>query len=156
MIFRVWCLSFYLLRFGFSIVFYFLSGIPMFFVFVLVFIYYFSFFFFFFFLLFFSFFFSFFFQAEDGIRDHCVTGVQTCALPIYENKIREKLKFCRYAPIVFVSALTGRRCPSVLEAVDKVYKSGQTRIKTSDLNKMIETAMEKNTPPIYRDRKSVV
>src|SRR5947207_8507665 len=26
--------------------------------------------------------FSFFFQAEDGIRDHCVTGVQTCALPI--------------------------------------------------------------------------
>src|SRR5260221_912445 len=24
-----------------------------------------------------------FFQAEAGIRDHCVTGVQTCALPIY-------------------------------------------------------------------------
>src|SRR5436190_6095296 len=24
----------------------------------------------------------FFFQAEDGIRDHCVTGVQTCALPL--------------------------------------------------------------------------
>src|SRR5437588_2112834 len=28
-------------------------------------------------------FFFFFFQAEDGIRDHCVTGVQTCALPIF-------------------------------------------------------------------------
>src|SRR5215204_6935474 len=28
------------------------------------------------------FFLFFFFQAEDGIRDHCVTGVQTCALPI--------------------------------------------------------------------------
>ena len=27
----------------------------------------------------------FFFQAEDGIRDHCVTGVQTCALPIYNS-----------------------------------------------------------------------
>src|SRR5947207_15507241 len=26
----------------------------------------------------------FFFQAEDGIRDHCVTGVQTCALPIFD------------------------------------------------------------------------
>src|SRR5437588_1150111 len=25
---------------------------------------------------------SFFFQADDGIRGHCVTGVQTCALPI--------------------------------------------------------------------------
>src|SRR3712207_8107410 len=29
-----------------------------------------------------AFLFFFFFQAEDGIRDHCVTGVQTCALPI--------------------------------------------------------------------------
>src|SRR5438876_6924498 len=28
-------------------------------------------------------FFFFFFQAEDGIRDGRVTGVQTCALPIY-------------------------------------------------------------------------
>src|ERR1039457_1588938 len=28
-------------------------------------------------------FFFFFFQAEDGIRDYTVTGVQTCALPIY-------------------------------------------------------------------------
>src|SRR5256885_7857189 len=27
---------------------------------------------------------SFFFQAEDGIRDYKVTGVQTCALPILE------------------------------------------------------------------------
>src|SRR5438309_6355205 len=30
----------------------------------------------------FCFFFFFFFQAEDGIRDGTVTGVQTCALPI--------------------------------------------------------------------------
>src|ERR1022692_4628664 len=36
----------------------------------------------------------FFFQAEDGIRDYKVTGVQTCALPISHG---------------FVSALTGQR-----------------------------------------------
>src|SRR5947207_11779658 len=36
--------------------------------------------------LFFLFFF-FFFQAEDGIRDHCVTGVQTCALPILYRRV---------------------------------------------------------------------
>src|SRR5438093_10459274 len=29
----------------------------------------------------------FFFQAEDGIRDWSVTGVQTCALPIYFVKL---------------------------------------------------------------------
>src|SRR5438309_3254852 len=33
--------------------------------------------------LFFFFCFFFFFQAEDGIRDGTVTGVQTCALPIF-------------------------------------------------------------------------
>src|SRR5256885_4838587 len=31
----------------------------------------------------------FFFQAEDGIRDYKVTGVQTCALPIYWKKFGE-------------------------------------------------------------------
>src|SRR5438132_7012994 len=30
---------------------------------------------------------SFFFQAEDGIRDHCETGVQTCALPILMSSL---------------------------------------------------------------------
>src|SRR2546422_1581182 len=30
--------------------------------------------------------FFFFFQAEDGIRDVAVTGVQTCALPIYRRQ----------------------------------------------------------------------
>ena len=30
-------------------------------------------------------FFFFFFQAEDGIRDRLVTGVQTCALPIFDE-----------------------------------------------------------------------
>src|SRR5437773_8190560 len=45
--------------------------------------YWYVFFFFFFFVIFVFFFvFFFFFQAEDGIRDRDVTGVQTCALPI--------------------------------------------------------------------------
>src|SRR5437762_9648401 len=41
--------------------------------------------FFFYFFLFIFFFFFFFFQAEDGIRDTSVTGVQTCALPIFAD-----------------------------------------------------------------------
>src|SRR2546422_3431486 len=31
----------------------------------------------------------FFFQAEDGIRDVAVTGVQTCALPISQSRVAE-------------------------------------------------------------------
>src|SRR2546429_5229043 len=33
----------------------------------------------------------FFFQAEDGIRDVAVTGVQTCALPIYACRIESSI-----------------------------------------------------------------
>src|SRR5207248_4707989 len=34
----------------------------------------------------------FFFQAEDGIRDRTVTGVQTCALPIYISNFNDVLE----------------------------------------------------------------
>src|SRR5256885_9538793 len=45
----------------------------------------------------------FFFQAEDGIRDYKVTGVQTCALPIYGGG------YCSYGPvtILYSGALLG-------------------------------------------------
>src|SRR5207249_8391961 len=33
----------------------------------------------------------FFFQAEDGIRDRNVTGVQTCALPIFTVDVRGEI-----------------------------------------------------------------
>src|SRR5256885_12853334 len=36
--------------------------------------------------------FIFFFQAEDGIRDYKVTGVQTCALPIWTKAKRRRKK----------------------------------------------------------------
>ena len=37
----------------------------------------------------------FFFQAEDGIRDDLVTGVQTCALPILRGPFIEFSILCR-------------------------------------------------------------
>src|SRR2546422_7065285 len=40
----------------------------------------------------------FFFQAEDGIRDVAVTGVQTCALPIWSEGTR------RHTPIIAMTA----------------------------------------------------
>src|SRR5205807_3945454 len=40
-------------------------------------------------------FFCFFFQAEDGIRDYKVTGVQTCALPILISSARARIASCR-------------------------------------------------------------
>src|SRR5438034_7716012 len=47
----------------------------------------------------------FFFQAEDGIRDHCVTGVQTCALPISRRSYQARTSATRRSP--WKSASTG-------------------------------------------------
>src|SRR5699024_11525646 len=44
--------------------------------------------------------FFFFFQAEDGIRDRNVTGVQTCALPIFEALGREHASHDAVAALV--------------------------------------------------------
>ena len=40
-----------------------------------------------------------FFQAEDGIRDVAVTGVQTCALPISEERWRRWARNRKYVTI---------------------------------------------------------
>src|ERR1022692_5006994 len=44
----------------------------------------------------------FFFQAEDGIRDYKVTGVQTCALPIYIGPVR---RHCRQTGPIYLAKL---------------------------------------------------
>src|SRR2546427_593097 len=51
--------------------------------------------------------FFFFFQAEDGIRDLTVTGVQTCALPIYPTALRSPGESARTVPWVPTGMKTG-------------------------------------------------
>src|SRR5947207_3278845 len=68
----------------------------------------------------------FFFQAEDGIRDHCVTGVQTCALPIYAGKREEAEALRANLPLIeekqisraYVDAINGN---TILTADRFVY-----------------------------------
>src|SRR5205807_4317595 len=45
---------------------------------------------------------GFFFQAEDGIRDYKVTGVQTCALPIFTGNLRRSGLFAPIDPAAFI------------------------------------------------------
>src|SRR5438132_14418876 len=49
----------------------------------------------------------FFFQAEAGIRDHCVTGVQTCALPIF-LVLRLSVRVSWFTPTIIPRAATPR------------------------------------------------
>src|SRR5690606_40020758 len=62
----------------------------------------------------------FFFQAEDGIRDFHVTGVQTCALPIYPaSRCRSSVFSCRN------SSLFWRSC-AVVSSADLISGSCST------------------------------
>src|SRR5690348_17430467 len=72
----------------------------------LFFFFFFCFVFFFYFLLFFFFFF--FFQAEDGIRDGRVTGVQTCALPISCRSRAKRFRSSTTASRAFSSRAASR------------------------------------------------
>src|SRR5207253_6845898 len=51
----------------------------------------------------------FFFQAEAGIRDGHVTGVQTCALPIYARTAARHLRRRRAGPACARTRTAGRR-----------------------------------------------
>src|SRR5207253_4605355 len=44
----------------------------------------------------------FFFQAEDGIRDGHVTGVQTCALPILQRQLETQMQQLKNAALLDV------------------------------------------------------
>src|SRR5438034_11454819 len=54
----------------------------------------------------------FFFQAEEGIRDHCVTGVQTCALPIYGVSLPRRRRAPRRTQPDAVARRTGAADPA--------------------------------------------
>src|SRR5436309_5510811 len=49
----------------------------------------------------------FFFQAEDGIRDFHVTGVQTCALPIYAGAGNDTLTGGSGPDVFYLSSTSG-------------------------------------------------
>src|SRR3982750_4597070 len=51
----------------------------------------------------------FFFQAEDGIRDLIVTGVQTCALPI-SRELNDRNRKTRSGRGTFDKTMAGIRC----------------------------------------------
>src|SRR5260370_22820372 len=68
----------------------------------------------------------FFFQAEDGIRDSSVTGVQTCALPIYALNIEERMTLCNM--VIEAGGKNGVIAPDqvTLDYVNARNKSGKT------------------------------
>ncbi len=69
----------------------------------------------------------------------------------YERIVRAKLKFLDYAPIGFLSALTGERLQKLYELIDQVAAARRQRIPTGELNRWLATVdLERGTSPAAR------
>ncbi len=71
----------------------------------------------------------------------------------YTERIRQELGFMQYVPLIFTSALTGKRVSKVLELVDFVAEQHTLRISTADLNILIKEAALRNPPPADKARR---
>lgn len=71
----------------------------------------------------------------------------------FKNEIRDKLIFISYAPIMFISALTGQRVHKVLEQIKYVSNQSSTRIATGMVNDIINEAILMNQPAVSGGRR---
>ncbi|GIK62293.1 MAG: GTPase Der [Chloroflexota bacterium] len=74
--------------------------------------------------------------------------VEKDSYTIYEftDKIKEDFSFMAYAPILFISALTGQRVHQILETTMSVYEERVRRIPTSELNRIVREAVARHAP----------
>ena len=70
----------------------------------------------------------------------------------FTDDLRERLGFLQYAPVVYVSALTGQRVDRVTELVKFVAEQQSMRIQTSVLNELIRDAVAVNPPPTKKGK----
>ena len=77
----------------------------------------------------------------------------TGTLEKYTKKVREELKFMSYAPVLYISALTGQRVHKVLETVRDVHAQATRRITTGLLNDILSDAQAALQPPATSGRR---
>jgi GTP-binding protein len=65
----------------------------------------------------------------------------------FTNFVRYELNFMDYVPILFTSALTGKRVDKILSLALQVHEERLVRIPTSQVNKIIRYSQDKHPPP---------
>ena len=71
----------------------------------------------------------------------------------YTKNIRVALGYMTYAPIIYVSALTGQRCAQIYELINKVVLESHRRITTGVLNDLLNDATNRVQPPSDRGKR---
>jgi len=71
----------------------------------------------------------------------------------FNQRIRTSLAYMPYAPIIYVSALTGQRCANIYEMINEVYAESHKRITTGMLNDLLSDATTRVQPPSDRGKR---
>lgn len=62
----------------------------------------------------------------------------TDARNVFREELQRRFRFARYAPSLFISALTGLGVSKIFAAVEEVWESGSLWIRSSELNRMLQ------------------
>lgn len=73
-------------------------------------------------------------------------------LKTLENKVRDKLWFMHYAPIMTISALSKQRATKIFSVIDEIIAEGSKRIPTHELNVFLKKALSMQLPPLYKGK----
>ena len=71
----------------------------------------------------------------------------------YTKKVNEALAYMTYAPVIYVSALTGQRILKLFEQINYVYNQSKMRISTGMLNDVLNEAITRVQPPSDKGRR---
>ncbi len=82
-----------------------------------------------------------------------VADKQTNTMRDMEAEIRNGLSYMLYAPVVFLSALTGQRVERLFPLIRDVYAQNSTRITTGALNSVLADATARVQPPTDKGRR---
>ena len=70
-----------------------------------------------------------------------------------ENDVRRDLAYMTYAPVVFLSALTGSRVDKIFQVIQDVHAQNTSRITTGALNSVLADATSRVQPPTDKGRR---
>ena len=78
---------------------------------------------------------------------------ETGTLEKYTKEVREQLKFMTWAPVLYISALTGQRTNRLLDMVREAYAQASRRVTTGVLNDILADAQAYLQPPATSGRR---
>jgi GTP-binding protein len=70
----------------------------------------------------------------------------------YVRDIKETTKFMDYAPIIFVSALTGQRVSKIFDVIETVLIQYTKRVSTAEINRLVRDILASNPPARHQNR----